>query len=701
MASSLGALIIELAANTGKFETDMGRAARAAEKRAKEINKHVAGIGRTVVASLGAAVSYQAIRNSIQLGDELAKAANKSGIAAKDFTELAYAARSSDIELAALSTSIRKMQIVLAQASGGSKGAVDALRGIGFTLEELSSLSPDKQFERIGDAIGRIENPAVRAKAAVELFGKAGADLLPLFSKGAEGIRQAREEAVALGRSFSEEQLAKFEQADDAFKRLNESGKALASVLSLRLAPALAAAADSLRILAGGATELEKVERKLEFLREAGGSLGALNLGFDDKLPTFALPSDIEKRIAELEKRRRALSEPLRTHNRGARLFASGEQDSGPSGEFLKLSQDLEKQIALHGKVGKAAELAYRIQIGAIEGLSEAEGKQLVALAKRYDAMVEAAAAQEAASESARASRDALASMVEALNEQVSTYGLGAEAALEYKLAHGELGETIKLAGEEGLRYAERLRELTAELERKTEATRAAEEAERKHTEIMAQGAAVFEATRTPLEKYQGQIERLNELLLAGSIDADTYGRAIAQARDALDEAGQSVDSFQEQFKDGIFRSLSDGIYTAMRDGSQRGWEGFRDAAIQTIQRILADQLAKKLAELILGGGSGGGGGVGSFISSIFGGGRAVGGPVDPGKLYRINEREPEFFVPRTSGQVIPLSRMPQGGGVRVTQNINVSGRPDPRTSQQLAIESARRLRVQTARLGA
>lgn len=99
--------------------------------------------------------------------------------------------------------------------------------------------------------------------------------------------------------------------------------------------------------------------------------------------------------------------------------------------------------------------------------------------------------------------------------------------------------------------------------------------------------------------------------------------------------------------------------------------------------------LAKELANAITGGKGlfsslfsllGGGGN--SLMSSSFvpnttlsavlgyGGGRAGGGPVSPGRLYEVNENEQEFFVPKTHGSIVAPSKMGSDAG---NMNINVT----------------------------
>lgn len=106
---------------------------------------------------------------------------------------------------------------------------------------------------------------------------------------------------------------------------------------------------------------------------------------------------------------------------------------------------------------------------------------------------------------------------------------------------------------------------------------------------------------------------------------------------------------------------------------------GIKDPFLSQLIKIFLDKnVFGPLSEALgsgggFGGGGGGGGGIFSLIGSLFG--RASGGPVSAGSVYRINEGASpgrvEAFVPNTSGQIIPLGRMnamqaggSQGGGV-------------------------------------
>ena len=114
----------------------------------------------------------------------------------------------------------------------------------------------------------------------------------------------------------------------------------------------------------------------------------------------------------------------------------------------------------------------------------------------------------------------------------------------------------------------------------------------------------------------------------------------------------------------------------------------FKNVANQIIAdliRIAVQQaIVKPIAEALFGGGGGGGGfSLGSAISSISGlFGRAGGGYVQGGQMYRVNEAASagrvEAFVPQGSGTIIPLGQMNSAvgsGGGTVVQNFHLDAR--------------------------
>lgn len=144
-----------------------------------------------------------------------------------------------------------------------------------------------------------------------------------------------------------------------------------------------------------------------------------------------------------------------------------------------------------------------------------------------------------------------------------------------------------------------------------------------------------------------------------------------------------------ERFQEGFNRELSSGLAQALVYGENLG-----DVLENTFKRAAAALIESGLMQLLTGtgfGGKGGAGGVGAFIStaigSIFGGGRALGGPVSASKMYLVGERGPELFRPQGAGTIIPQGRalsindpgrlMPAGGGAPQAVTIYVQSTGD------------------------
>ena len=128
----------------------------------------------------------------------MSRASSITGASVESLSTLGYAAEQSGVDFESLQGGIIKMDRALsALASGGKKG--DVFKKIGLSLGDLKDLSPDRQFELIATKLKAISNPAEKAAMTMEIFGKSGAELLPLLNRGGAGIEALSAHAKALG----------------------------------------------------------------------------------------------------------------------------------------------------------------------------------------------------------------------------------------------------------------------------------------------------------------------------------------------------------------------------------------------------------------------------------------------------------------------------------------------------------------------
>jgi len=232
-----GRAFVELFADDSKLV----RGLKVAQAKLKAFGASVRAMG-TKMMGLGAAVvapMLGAAKVFSNMGDAMAKMSTRTGISVESLSELAYAAESSGTSMETLEGGIRKMQKTLVNAATGSKSAQNALKMLNLTVADLDGLSPEQQFKLIADQLSKIEDPAVRASAAMEIFGKSGVELIPLMSAGAAGIEQLQQQARALGLTMSTEDAKAAEAFSTALGNLWKTLKMAVFTVGSALAPAL------------------------------------------------------------------------------------------------------------------------------------------------------------------------------------------------------------------------------------------------------------------------------------------------------------------------------------------------------------------------------------------------------------------------------------------------------------------------------
>jgi hypothetical protein len=196
-AIKAGGAYVAIGADSTQLEKALDRAA----SRMRSLSTVMNAIGRdflkagTVIVSpfIAAAKAYET------MGNNLFRASQRTGIAVSNLSALGYAAQQSGTDMESLELAIRKMQKTVGGAAAGTREAVDALRGIGLTINDLKGSSPDEQFIKIAEALRQINDPTIMASEAMKIFGRNGTQIIPLLEEGSKGIQAMEARAKALG----------------------------------------------------------------------------------------------------------------------------------------------------------------------------------------------------------------------------------------------------------------------------------------------------------------------------------------------------------------------------------------------------------------------------------------------------------------------------------------------------------------------
>jgi hypothetical protein len=263
-----GAAYVELFADDSRLIRGLGRASRrlkAFGAGVEAMGAGLRGVGMSMI-GLGAALIAPllgAARVFSKMGDDLADMSVRTGVSVEALSELGFAARQSGSDLEGLEIAFKRMQKAIVEAAKGSKGAAGALAHLGLTVGDLEGLSPEEQFKLIADRISKIEDPTIRAAAALQLFGRSGAALLPMIENGAAGIEALQEQARRLGLTISTQDAAAADAFGDLLDQLWDVVRRGVFEIGSSLAPTLTDLAHRIIDVVVSATDWVRQNREL------------------------------------------------------------------------------------------------------------------------------------------------------------------------------------------------------------------------------------------------------------------------------------------------------------------------------------------------------------------------------------------------------------------------------------------------------
>lgn len=751
MASrSLGSLTVDLVLKMGGFQQGMDKAARESEKTLKRIQTTARGIGNAIAvgfAALGASNVVGAIvRNSIEAEDALkqldARIKSTGGVAGVSSKQLTDFAQSMS-ELTTFSDdTITSMQALLLtftnirgqQVFGATEAILDLAAALGTDLPSAAQTvgralnDPVRgitQLRRSGIQFSEDQERLIKSLVKTGDMAAAQGIILDKLAVQYGGAAQAA--ANTFGGSLKQLENA-FGDLLETDGGLNEATGAIQGFTALLRDPQTVAAAQTLTssIIRAFAGVTEAITNTVNTVRFLGEELAAVRFGAasDDIVrlqDQLALVEDMKNSSAlsrvrffgkdglveyydeaeldqEISKLKRQIDEAVKnsrptllpTTPTGVATAGGGSGPSvlPPSEEFVKISAQLQQQIALYGQVGEAAKIRYQIESGALDDLSAAEQGRVLRLAQQYDALVESAAA-------AKELEQANKQLQQTYQSQVGNY--------EQQIAlTGEITELqrVRFAIESG-----GLQGITADQQAYLEGLAQEVDLKKQRADIEARAAAITASVATPQENYATAITELNDLVAEGAITQETYTRAVEQSQQAVIDATQSAKDQFDVFRDQAARNTQDIISDTLVNGFDEGAEGVLKSFAKMLQQLAAQAVAANIASKIFGTGqsTGGGGGDYGWIGQLFGafaGGFATGGMMKPGEWGIVGERGPELAYAGNA----PLNIQPMGKGGSVSIGQIVIAAPNEQvgraTAQQAALAIGRQAKMAERRNG-
>lgn len=714
MASrSLGVLTLDLIAKIGGFVSGMTQAERVANQKLSAIEKRAHAFGRAIGGSIRNAagnlagfaagfVSVQAaitgFTNAVNAADKLNDLNVRLGVSAEALSTWGYAAQQSGTDIDTLGRSLIKLQKAMTEALDPKSTeaklfaalGVDVIDPVTKQLRTLEQVLPD-----VSDGFKNLTNEALETQAAVTLLGKTGTELDEFINLGSSGLADMAAKARELGVELSDKTLKAADDFNDTLGDLKTATQGLFTQLAEALLPELKKLTQQLILVVNDGRKAGDVADSLTNSFKAvaivfgevynrldgfGQIIGGVTSGFVGlNAAAGALLSGDLGKVRDIF----AGSDADAQIGQGAVRLITGASDKIRS-ETGALAQDIRKQFDAALRPLEKTDKGVDDRVA--RALSSGGG------AAKKDRKTGLTEEQKQAEETKRA----YDSLSESLLKRIDLFGKEGEAAeVAYEVQHGALSRLTQAEKDYLIALAKTSDQQREDFELEKKLDEEHDERAKRADDVL---SAIREEAET-LGMSAEQWELYNNIKAAGINASAENIAAITEETKALQEQRKALEP-QIAIMDEFRSQLSDTVVDVI-EGNKSIKDGFKDL-IDSLEHMILEWIAKRLIEQAFGAqGTTGQGGWGQAISSfagmLFGGGRAAGGMVMPGQMYRVNENGPEMLSMGGRDYLMMGSRAGvvspnvTGGGLTQVFNQQYVGRPDRRTRDDMASDVGRK----------
>lgn len=234
---------IRLRADIARLQQDMDRARQAVGGAMDRITSMARGAGAAiaaVAAAMGVGMFAGFIKQAIDATDAASDIAQKTGLAVEEIASLQMWFQKGGMEAGALEGSMAKLAKTMAT------GAEDFAR-LGIRTKDANGelRSTSAVLVDTAEVFANMPDGVAKTALAIELFGKSGADMIPLLNEGAAGLKAMQEAADTLGLTFDQKTVDQAGEFNDTLDMLGLAAQGTGRQMAAVLLPSLQSVAGS------------------------------------------------------------------------------------------------------------------------------------------------------------------------------------------------------------------------------------------------------------------------------------------------------------------------------------------------------------------------------------------------------------------------------------------------------------------------
>jgi hypothetical protein len=276
----------------GALRVVLGADTAALDKGLKDSQSSLAAFGSAVATGFAAAAAAAAVaavaigvamQHTIDDMDKLSKSSQKLGIPIEQLSALQYAASLADVSFETLSKSVAKLSKTMVEAaSKPTSEAAKAFTALGVSVKDSEGKlkSSDTVLGEVAEKFSGLKDGAGKTAVSMALFGRAGAELIPLLNDGKAGLQGMKDEAEKFGLIIDGKTGKAAEAFNDNLTRLKAAWQGIVAQATAQVLPSMVAITDAMVETAKNSgiltTGLNVVTTAMKGLVSAGVIVGAV-----------------------------------------------------------------------------------------------------------------------------------------------------------------------------------------------------------------------------------------------------------------------------------------------------------------------------------------------------------------------------------------------------------------------------------------
>ena len=205
----------------------MGNSMQGLQGRLKNVRMAALSVNtafKAMAVILAAGAFSRVVTGAINQADAFGKLSRQTGIAADTLQSYVNAGKLAGVEQGTIEKGLRRLAQSMREANQGVATYADAYKALGVTVRDSDGNLKDSEvvLGQLSDRFKEMPNGATKAALAMEIFGRSGAQLIPMLNEGGDALERwnyETSEGFAANAEYFNDQLTMLGFGFDGFRK--------------------------------------------------------------------------------------------------------------------------------------------------------------------------------------------------------------------------------------------------------------------------------------------------------------------------------------------------------------------------------------------------------------------------------------------------------------------------------------------------